>query len=317
MLKTSCIICEKEFENDRKLHSHLKAHKIRMVEYYQTHYARHDRYDGKIIKFKNKQQYFTSDFNNRGNLKKWLISTAKEEAQEYCTDLLKKRKNKKKLIYAPTEIELRTTMMPPIHYYNKLFGDYYKLCEEVGLIPKYVEPSEQMFPKSIDYESLKKKNISIYVDTREQKPYKLNLPIDVTTLKYGDYTLSDSKICGNLHIERKSIVDFIGTLSGGYERFKREIERAKEADANLVVLTEDTLDHCLAFKNLPYVSKKIRVTPEFVFHNVRELIQEYPHVQFLFTKGKVEAARVAEVLLLSRGWYDSVDLQNAYDIGML
>jgi hypothetical protein len=317
MSKTSCTICKKEFENDRKLHSHLKAHKIRMVEYYQTHYARHDLYDGKIIKFKNKQQYFTSDFNNRGNLKKWLIKTDKAEAQGYCTDLLKKRKNKKKLIYAPTEIELRTTMMPPIHYYNKLFGDYYKLCEEVGLIPKYVEPNEQMFPKSIDYESLKEKNISVYVDTREQKPYKLNLPIDVTTLKYGDYTLSDSEICGNLHIERKSIVDFIGTLSGGYERFKREIERAKEADANLVVLTEDTLDHCLAFKNLPYVSKKIRVTPEFVFHNVRELIQEYPHIQFLFTKGKIEAARVAEVLLLSRGWYDSVDLQNAYDIGML
>ena len=76
MSKTSCIICEKEFENDRKLHSHLKAHKIRMVEYYQTHYARHDRYDGKIIKFKNKQQYFTSDFNNRGNLKKWLTKTS-------------------------------------------------------------------------------------------------------------------------------------------------------------------------------------------------------------------------------------------------
>lgn len=317
MSKIVCKICDKEFETDRQLHAHLKAHKIRMVEYYQTYYARHDRYDGKIIKFKNKEQYFTSDFNNRGNLKKWLTGADKEEAKSYCVDLLKKRKNKKNLIYAPTEIELRTTMMPPIHFYNKLFGDYYKLCEDIGLKSKYGEPNQQMFPKNIDYEDLESKGISVHVDTREQKPYKLNLPIDVTTLKYGDYTLSDAEVCGNLHIERKSISDFIGTLSGGYERFKREIERANEADANLVVLVEDTLDHCLAFKNLPYVSKKIRVTPEFVFHNVRELIQEYPHVQFLFTKGKVEAARVAETLLLSRGWYDSVDLQNAYDIGVL
>ena len=77
MSKIVCKICDKEFETDRQLHAHLKAHKIRMVEYYQTYYARHDRYDGKIIKFKNKEQYFTSDFNNRGNLKKWLTGADK------------------------------------------------------------------------------------------------------------------------------------------------------------------------------------------------------------------------------------------------
>ena len=81
MSKIVCKICDKEFETDRQLHAHLKAHKIRMVEYYQTYYARHDRYDGKIIKFKNKEQYFTSDFNNRGNLKKWLTGADKEEAK--------------------------------------------------------------------------------------------------------------------------------------------------------------------------------------------------------------------------------------------
>ena len=47
-----CAICGKEFETDRKLHSHLKAHKMRMVEYYQSQFPRYDKYDGKIIKFK-------------------------------------------------------------------------------------------------------------------------------------------------------------------------------------------------------------------------------------------------------------------------
>jgi len=312
-----CKICDKTFDSDRQLHSHLKAHKIRMVEYYQKHYSRYDRYTGDIIKFKNKEQYFNSDFNDRGSLKKWLIKSEENEAKEYCSKLLTDRKNKKKIKYPPTEIELRTTMMPPIHYYNELFGNYYELCRSLGFEYRYITPDKGMFSKEINYPLLESRGVSIHVDTREQKPYKLNLPITVTTLKYGDYTLSDSELCSNLHIERKSLVDFIGTLSGGYTRFKNEIERAFEANSNLVVLVEDTLDHCLAFKKLPYVSKRIKATPEFIFHNVRELIQEYSHIQFLFVKGKVEAARVAELLLLTEVDHVSVDLQNAYDIGIL
>ena len=45
----------------------------------------------------------------------------------------------------------------------------------------------------------------------------------------------------NTYIERKSITDFIGTMSGGYERFKREVERAREQDAKLIVLVEESL----------------------------------------------------------------------------
>ena len=59
-----CAVCNAEFENDRKLHAHLKAHKLRMVEYYQKYYPRYDKYDGKIIKFKNKKQYFETEFNS-------------------------------------------------------------------------------------------------------------------------------------------------------------------------------------------------------------------------------------------------------------
>ena len=51
----NCKVCEKEFENDRQLHGHLKAHGLRMVEYYQKHSPRYDKHDGKIIKFKNKE----------------------------------------------------------------------------------------------------------------------------------------------------------------------------------------------------------------------------------------------------------------------
>ena len=62
MNDNTCKICEKKFDNDRSFHAHLKAHDIRMVEYYQTHYPRYDLYDKKIIKFKTKKQYFYDDF---------------------------------------------------------------------------------------------------------------------------------------------------------------------------------------------------------------------------------------------------------------
>ena len=121
----------------------------------------------------------------------------------------------------------------------------------------------------------------------------------------------------NTYIERKSITDFIGTMSGGYDRFKREVDRAKEDNANLVVLVEEDISNCLNFKYLPYVSKKIKATPEFVFRNVRELIQTYDNLHFLFVRGRLEATRVIQKLFLNAGKYNKIDLQLAYDLRKL
>ena len=121
----------------------------------------------------------------------------------------------------------------------------------------------------------------------------------------------------NTYIERKSITDFIGTMSGGYEWFKREVERAAEDEANLIDLVEENLNNCLGFKFLPYVSKKIKATPEFIFHNVRELTQSYNNLHFLFVKGRLEASRVTEKLFLHGGKYNKIDLQLAYDLRKL
>ena len=82
---TTCRCCGKEFETEKQLHGHLRAHSLRMVGYYQKFYPRYDLYDGKIIKFKNKKQYFDSDFNSRRNLGLWLKSRDEKEAQEYCS----------------------------------------------------------------------------------------------------------------------------------------------------------------------------------------------------------------------------------------
>ena len=309
MGKSVCQICEKEFDNDASLHKHLKAHKLRMAEYYQQCYPRHDLYDGKLIKFKNKEQYFSTDFNSRTNLKMWLKEVPEEDAKKYCIDLLKARKRAKRLIYAPTQVELRTLMLPPVHYYNLLFGDYYDLCKKLKFENKYASPRE--FVTGAAYS---KDDYTIYIDTREQLPLEFDWPTEPKGLKVGDYALSDPSVTCDCYIERKSLSDFISTLSvKHFDRFEREIQRAQELEAYLIILVEDTLNNALSFRYLPYISKKIKVTPEFIFRNVRQLIQKYPHIQFLFDKDREESSRIIKRIFFSNCYYRQVDLQLAYD----
>ena len=303
-----CEVCNLEFETDKQLHAHLKKHSLRVVEYYQKYFPRHDLYDKKIIRFKNKDQYFRDDFNTITNLKKWLKDKPIEESKAYCQNILTKRKHNKGIEYSPTQVELRTVLSPPIQYYNEIFFDYYGLCEKIGFKNKYQNPT-----KIIDGSEYNKDEYKILIDTREQKPLKFERETVSQKLDYGDYAFSHPKHSCDCHIERKSLSDFISTISGGYERFIKEIERAKENDAYLVVLVEESLTNALSFQYLPHISKKIRATPEFIFHRVRDLIQQYPNVQFLFVNGRKESSRIVELIFTCGCAYKKIDLQLAYD----
>ena len=70
-------------------------------------------------------------------------------------------------------------------------------------------------------------DLKVYVDTREQKPLKFELPTESRALKFGDYALSNKDLTCNCCVERKSLADFISTISVlNFERFQREVERA-------------------------------------------------------------------------------------------
>jgi hypothetical protein len=303
-----CKLCQQDFNDDKSFHSHLKSHKLRMLEYYQVHEPRYDLRTGERINFKSKDYYFSNDFNNKINLKKWLKSQPLEKRKEYLSNFLKKRKEKHSLEFAPSEVELRSITSPAIPFYQEVFGGYYSYCSSIGLKQKYQYPSSLLKYKE-------KQGFKIFIDTREQKPLVIDYPTESKGLKFGDYALSDPDC--KCYIERKSITDFIGTLSGGFGRFCREIERALAADASLVVLVERPLQECLSFQHLNYVSKKIKVTPEFVFHNVREIIQKYPSVQFLFVDGREECVRVMKRIFFSDGEFKNYDLQLMYDLKLL
>lgn len=314
-----CKACDKEFDTDRQLHAHLKAHDMRMVEYYQTYYPKYDLHTGGIIKFKNKKQYLSSDFNSRTNLRMWLKSQTQQDAKDYCSSLIVNRKAEKELIYSPSQVELRSILSPPIQYYNELFGDYYKLCSELGLKNKYGK-----FNDIISGSEWNKPEYKIFIDTREQRPLRFNnREVEIRKLDYGDYAFNSKMATCNCYIERKGLSDLIGTLSGGYERFLKEIERAKDNEANLVILVESKFNNALYFNeqrksyNKERVFKNVKATPEFIFHRIRNLIQRYPHIQFLFVNGRKEAARVIERIFTCGCVYKKIDLQLAYDLKIL
>jgi hypothetical protein len=309
------IICKvdgKEFKDEKSLHLALRGYGLNKEKYYHQYYPKKDLLTGETINFKTKEQYLNSDFNDKNNMKKWLKSQPLEKSKEYCVDLLKKRKKDKNLIYSPSQIELRTIMSPSIVFYNKIFDDYYDVCSSLGLENRFIHPKNI----SNQFNFKLTQDDTIYVDTREQNWLKFNIPFEIKTLPYGDYTCSNDNC--NCYIERKSLSDFISTLSvGNLERFKKEIEKARQNQSYLVVVIEEKLQSALSFQYLPHISKKIKATPEFIFHNVRSLLQEYDNLQFLFVDGREEMKRTIEAILASKCFYKRVDLQLAYDLKLL
>jgi len=307
-----CKVDGKEFKDEKSLHLALRSYGLNKEKYYHTYYPRLDLLTGDTINFKTKEQYLNSDFNDKNNLKKWLKQQTIEKAQEYCRGLLVKRRNDKNLIYAPSQIELRTIMSPSIIFYNKIFDDYYELCSDIGLENKFIHPNiiTNQFKNKLNSKN------TIYVDTREQNWLKFDIPFEIKTLPFGDYTANNDNC--NCYIERKSLSDFISTLSvKNFDRFKNEIEKAHVNNSYLIVIVEEKLSNALSFQYLPHISKKIKATPEYIFHNVRQLMQEYSNLQFLFVDGRAEMKSSIEGILSSNCFYKKVDLQLAYDMKLL
>ncbi len=82
---------------------------------------------------------------------------------------------------------------------------------------------------------------TVIVDTREQTPFHfLNIdpwpivPVSHATLKTGDYSMRGYE--SRLTIERKSIGDFLGSISADRDRFEREFERMAEMEFAAVVI---------------------------------------------------------------------------------
>lgn len=317
MANSICLECKRPFKNDAGLHIHLKSHSLSMEDYYQKHFPRYDRFDGTLIKYEDRTQYFTAEFNSPANFKSWLKNRPPvDEVQTYIRNILTRRKDEKKLVWAPMQVELKSLDLPGIKYLTEVFGSYYKWAETLGFKVRYVR---HKFDKPL-------KNISknyIVVDTREQLPLTFTLKTISKGLGFGDYKLNSDHVSGRVYIERKSIADFCGTLGGEFDRFRREVMRAYEDGAYLAVVVEGSLSGVEEFTSRSWFKKPIRMqgestmSPDYIFHNMRELIKDFPNLQFVFVKDRAESSRVIEKIFACNSEFKEVDLQLAYDLGNL
>jgi len=83
----------------------------------------------------------------------------------------------------------------------------------------------------------------VQIDSREKAPlefkHKYITDTIVHKLDVGDYrSIYENGKQSRIVIERKSIGDLYGTLTKGYGRFRKEIERAREANIYLVICIE-------------------------------------------------------------------------------
>lgn len=301
MMDVICKIC------NQTIHSRghwWKYHQISEKEYFETYEPRFDLYTKHQLEFKNPDTYFLNDFGNRGNLKKYLESNDKTVGYSYCKSWLERRKALKNLVYAPCQFELKSHIFPTIAYFNHFFGPntYQELCRQLGLIVRY--DYNQVLRFKLD-------PITICIDTRENSPLIVSGDKILGILPVGDYAPVPN--VKNIFVERKSLTDLIGTLSKGYERFQREVRRARSLGSYIIVLIENSYRNLENF-DLLRLSKFSKATPQFVLKRIRDLLIEFDNIQFLAVNNRMEACAYLMRIFQLENDVRTVDLQYFYDL---
>ena len=107
------------------------------------------------------------------------------------------------------------------------------------------------------------KELIVLCDSREQIPLKFNRYKDVSWeqvegLPFGDYWgVIDGKV-SNTVFERKSKGDLWGTMTKGYERFKREFNRSIKAGSRMVLIVECPISNVHKGHSYPSGGRAIR-----------------------------------------------------------
>lgn len=301
-----CEECKKDCKNLKGLHSHVGKTHYPIQDYYHKYHPRRDLLTNNLIEFRNYNQYFNTDFNSKSNLASWCYENKKEVVQEYVIKLLKKRCEEKNTEYIPSHLELKTLFLPSWSGLISIFGN----------TENAVASLEKNFKLKYDYTSVldfSNCEPEIRIDTREQNP----LPFDnskVMKLSCGDYcTVGD--LYSEVFIERKSLSDFVSTISGGKERFENEIKRAQDLGYYIVVVIEDSFYNALNWK--PNKNFKQSVNSKFIFYNVRKIMSEYKNVQFVFADSRQKAMDMIVKIFKLKEQARNVDLEFCKDFDLI
>ncbi len=307
MRELTCEICKNTFTSVKDLAAHIKKHRISQKRYFEQYFPRKDLFSSEKIQFKSLEQYFLSDFCDKIHLRSWLKSVDSEKAAQYLLKKLKTYCDIKKFDYAPSSSILQTiATLPSIKVFEYfLKNSYSEICRLAGVTPRF------QYGNEVDILARGTELKQVVIDTREKKPIQFGKTVRKISigLDYGDYALSPNS---KTAIERKSFGDFLGTFSLGYERFCRELSRAKDNDGYIVIMVEAT------YSSLMYQNKRWGyANPEHVFHNLRDLYKKYDNFQLVFCDGRIEMKRIMPKILSLRENVKLIDLQYCLDKNLI
>jgi ERCC4-type nuclease len=138
------------------------------------------------------------------------------------------------------------------------------------------------------------------IDSREQRPFRFNGPTRVVGLPTGDYSLEGYQ--DEVAVERKQLDDLIMCLSSQRDRFKRELERARDFDYFCVLVEAPFSD----LVNQNYIS---RMNPHSAVESISAFEVRY-RIPFLFCGTQALAARKCESLLRKYYREKMIELDN-------
>lgn len=126
--------------------------------------------------------------------------------------------------------------------------------------------------------------IHIIIDTREQRPWAFDpqfARVSVGTVPTADYALAGDD---GFAIERKSLDDFLGTISTGWGRFLREIDRMAGWPAKVIIVESDFERCCFCTdENGELIApdhNHPKLTPQFITKRIAQLSMQGCSVLF-------------------------------------
>jgi hypothetical protein len=299
-----CAECGQDFESQRSLHAHLKAHKLSLEEYYEKHYPRFDAYSGDRIRFKNLAHYEQQFFAHQSNLKPWFEKASDRDRVDMINKLIKSKTSDKGLQLSPSTLYFQS-----YEIFNRLDMESVTEWGEICLDNNWINIFYQNAPKDFWVQECQ---CELLVDTREQKPWSFgkmgSVSVKKQKLDFGDYTRADMH--DGTFVERKSLQDFIGTITQNRDRFYEEMDRAVDMGCFMFVIVEASVDNIYNYNS----NNKYRINLNLLWHEIRELMTKYPkNLQLVFAQNRIGAEKITARILQNGRALWRVDVQHELD----
>ena len=293
-----------EFETEKEFKKFCRENKITLKVYFEKYEPRYDLLTNKQIEFKDRKTYFETDFVDKRHMPKWLGDQYKKVQEEYIVTKLKHRAAEKEWKFAPSQTECRSLKdIPALNVVD--YCQNSKIWENAGLPLRY-DYGEVKFQFDDVSDAI------LGIDSREQKPLKSDrIKTSQTKFDFGDYCFVNEPYFCNTFIERKSIQDLWGTMSKGFDRFNREIERAKSQSSYIVVVVDYLFSKAQSYN---YNKKYSKATAAFIFSRIREIMQSHDNVQFVFSGGRAKSVELIEQVGKLGKYAKDYDLQYCLDM---